>query len=139
MRAINMPGFTAEASLYRMVRYYQTLGSDDSAEEAVVSPQQLLAANNCYSKCYLDCMDCDRSRPGCPLPSVCASGCRCRCYGICPPPPLPAPPPYFDQCDKNMGWCILGCALGAIFGGNPALCILQCDARYVLCEKYGIG
>lgn len=136
---MNIPRFTAEASLYRMVRHYQIPGPVGSVKGAILSPQQLLATNSCYSNCYLDCMDCDRSKRGCPLPSACASGCRCRCYGICPPPPLPPPSPYFDQCDKNMGWCILGCVVGAIFGGNAALCIVGCDAKYVLCEKYGIG
>jgi hypothetical protein len=48
------------------------------------------AANRCESNCkavctqkYLSCLNCDRSEPGCPLPSQCAAGRRA-CEAACP-------------------------------------------------------
>lgn len=142
---MNLPGFTAEVSTYRSTRSYATAASGlpqispSGVFSCLFMSAGTLARNSCYGDCMTNCLDCDRSRPGCPLPSECGVGCRCRCYGDCTPPGSGGGGPIMDSCGTAMTWCILGCALGAIFGANPVLCILSCDVRYVLCEKYGIG
>ena len=138
----NMPGFTAEGSLYKTSRHYRMLGALDLAKRSIVLSQQALASRiSCYSECYLDCMDCDRSRPGCPLPSECASGCRCRCFDICPPPPEPQPQ-SIDECRRTLRSCLSQyCILASIFGGplGAVICTGLCAREYLDCVLQAQG
>lgn len=68
---MNMPGFTAEASLYKTSGNYRMIGTFDSVEGSVQ-----LAQGNCFRNCMEECVD-----EGL-LPIQCLSICHHKCFGI---------------------------------------------------------
>jgi hypothetical protein len=78
---MNIPGFTAEASLYKVKAHYQTTSIAGQAGE--IGEGVRLAVRLPYAKCYSECMgSCD---PG--WTPNCRGACSCHCSGghNCPP------------------------------------------------------
>ncbi len=106
---MNMPGFTAEASLHGKDRYFYTLRTFGSANETILLAQRPGGCAECIKECaQIRKEQKERHREslriyhefGGPLPLFrpspvdCGRLCNCECYGICPPPqPPPRPQP----------------------------------------------
>jgi hypothetical protein len=91
MNTINMPGFTAESSVYRTSGLYQMTAAFDS-NGGVIRPQA------CDVGCMEECV------PGCEdligrLRAQCIIGCSRGC-GCIQPPQVCGP----CQCDEGTGW-----------------------------------
>lgn len=71
MNTMNMPGFTADSSLYRKMDHYQMARFHAQADEAIQP-----AAHAIKSKCYWDCLiNCNDD------PYYCSVNCDCFCKG----------------------------------------------------------
>ena len=84
---MNLPGFSAESSLYRTRGHYYTVGVCNRMVDTV-QPQ------GCDPNRLRGCLD-DCGNPEIDNPHI-AAQCRFRCYtafGHCFPPPPPPPPP----------------------------------------------
>jgi hypothetical protein len=66
---MNIPGFTAEASLYRDSGQYQMAGAHTHADGAI---QPAISRSNCYWDCMASCDD---------LAYYCSVNCSCFCKG----------------------------------------------------------
>jgi hypothetical protein len=73
MNTINIPGFTAEASLHRASAGYFAVSSMDQASNSI-RPQ--FCDFECLTDCYFDCQD---------LPPRLRLGCLRRCRRTCCP------------------------------------------------------
>jgi hypothetical protein len=65
---MNIPGFTAEASLYRKIERYRMAGAHAQADGAIQPAQR----GNCYWDCMANCTDLDY---------YCSVNCNCFCRG----------------------------------------------------------
>lgn len=70
MKTMQMPGFTAEASLFTMVEYYRQTMALRPTNLDSIQP-----AASCYHDCIQDCFS-DRGHPH---PGVCIRLCRSIC------------------------------------------------------------
>jgi subtilisin family serine protease len=78
MNTINMPGFTAEASIYKRSRGYHIVVNAEPMREFLVIPQQICDPN-CLSQCISDCIS------GCAGDLDCVRTCRPSCRTLCCP------------------------------------------------------
>jgi len=70
---MNMPGFTAEASLYKTSRHYSMAGTVDQSS-GTIYPAILRGAN-----CFRNCLNSLCVREDDPY---CYDNCQCICHGI---------------------------------------------------------
>ncbi len=70
---MNMPGFTAEATLYRESGQYRTAGAHTRADGAI---QPAIYRNYWYDRCYEDCWATCTDDPW-----YCDHNCDCFCKG----------------------------------------------------------
>ena len=74
MNTMNMPGFTAEVSVYRTSeRYHARVAASYHQAGGAIHPAFLDRA--CYSECVFDCLH----EEGHPRPSLCIRACRGAC------------------------------------------------------------
>jgi hypothetical protein len=72
---MNIPGFTAEATLYGESGHYRTAGEHTQADGDI---QPAIYRNYWYDRCYQECVgDCIPD----PFSSYCENNCDCYCQG----------------------------------------------------------
>ena len=75
---MSLPGFTANASLYKSNQQYRLSATSTISTTSVVPQQFVCGGEDCDGSCCASCRD------NCPFPGIfCELGCRAEC---CPPP-----------------------------------------------------
>jgi hypothetical protein len=70
---INLPGFTAEVTLYEQTRHYHAAHANPRGSYGVNLAQLLTQSVGCYQSCLAEC--------GGPGDSLCVHDCHCSCFG----------------------------------------------------------
>ena len=91
MNVTNIPGFTAEASLYKAINPYHMIGMLQQAD-GVIRPAQIASDPSCFPECFRECI-----QEGIP-PFQCGPACRRQCT---PPRPSCGPCVGFRQCSDG--------------------------------------
>lgn len=91
MIRMEIPGFTAEASLYKAINLYRMNGPRRQAD-GVIQPAQIGPGPSCFLECFRDCI-----QEGIP-PFQCGPACRQQCN---PPAPTCGPCIGFRQCSDG--------------------------------------
>ncbi len=92
MNTTNMPGFTAEVSLYKTSNRYHMIGATPQAGGMVHAAQIAPGGASCFSQCFRECI-----QDGF-LPFQCGPACRRQCN---PLPPTCGPCIGFRQCSDG--------------------------------------
>jgi hypothetical protein len=91
MNMTHIPGFTAEASLYKAINPYHMIGMFYQADD-VINPAQIGSGSSCFRECINNCL-----QEGF-LPFQCGPRCRRECN---PPAPTCGPCVGFRQCSDG--------------------------------------
>jgi hypothetical protein len=100
IQEMTMPGFTAEASLYRPGAHYRGTVTFGQTEGTLQPAQDANCLARCRAACNLSCSGLfGRER------AMCIRECRLECLDICSaPPPPPPPPPPPSPCPPGWQW-----------------------------------
>jgi hypothetical protein len=120
---MQMPGFTAGASLYKAKGQYYMYGASNQVGAAILPALGAGNGGDCFDNCTTRCDN---------LEGAAQQRCVDRCSHICfPTGPSTGPNnPSFDPCDVAYGKCSLGCT-------DPA-CLGSCFGRWVFYTATGI-
>jgi len=73
MNTMNMPGFTAEVSLYKTINHYHMIEAIHQADGTVYAAQSGTGDPFCFGRCFRECIE-----DGFP-PFQCGPACRQEC------------------------------------------------------------
>ena len=117
---MNIPGFSAEASLYKTSGHYYSVGA---FSQTVDNIQSQSCDPNRLRKCLDECGNPDPDGRDRGVVARCRTGCY-RTFGQCAPPPPPPPVPCNGGvCDPGFTCCPgVGCAPPGTFCCGTGVC-----------------
>lgn len=99
---MNMPGFTAEASLYKIRRFYRSASlSHDFPGDEGMQPARLIrdtSYQRCRYRCFQDTLG---------------------CWALCPDASTDEGDLCLDRCNRGHRLCVYSCDVGAAGGWIP--------------------
>lgn len=119
---MQMPGFTAGASLYKAEGHYYTHNASNQVRAAIFPALGAGDGGNCLDNCTSRCDNLD---------GAAYQRCVTRCGSVCfPTGPFTGPnnPSFGGPCEKGWAACQVGCLFALDIGCSDA-----CTAAYTAC------
>jgi hypothetical protein len=130
---MQMPGFTAGASLYKAEGHYYTHGTSNQIRAAILPAVGSGPSGDCLDNCMNNCDPTGQD-------SVrCQQRCNRVCFGSGAPPPPPPPPPTHEQCQTDQNNCFAAVTLLPVPLLLKPFAIAQCQSNFNDCWNRAVN